>query len=165
MTTDVSSSATSVQKSVTVAVPIAHAFKIFTERLDLWWPRTHHIGKVEMATAAIEAREGGRWYERGVDGSECEWGRVLAWSPPTKVALSWQISPAWGFEPDPAKASRLEVTFHDLGDGKTRVDLLHEGLDRHGEGWQELRKAVAGDGGWSGILERYAAAATESAAR
>ena len=102
---------TSVKKSVTVRASVAHAFAVFTQRFDLWWPRSHHIAKVDMKEAILEGKEGGRWYERGVDGSECEWGKVLVWAPPptdppkaggpraaasAKVALSWHLTPAWG---------------------------------------------------------------------
>jgi uncharacterized protein YndB with AHSA1/START domain len=150
---------TSVRKSIVVNAPLAHAFKVFTERFDAWWPRTHHIGKVEPFTAIIEPREGGRWFERGADGSECEWGRVLAFSPPTRVAVSWHLDATYAYDPDPAKASRVEVTFHDEGDGKTRVELVHSELDRHGPGWEKLRDGVGSQGGWGGIIELYGASA------
>ncbi len=150
---------TSVRKSVAVRVPVAHAFKIFTERFDSWWPHTHHIGKVEPFTAYLEPREGGRWFERGADGSECDWGRVLVYSPPTRVAVSWHLDATYTYDPDPAKASRVEVTFHDEGNGTTRVELVHSQLDRHGAGWEKLRDGVGGAGGWSGILGGFASAA------
>jgi uncharacterized protein YndB with AHSA1/START domain len=151
---------TSVRKSVLVNAPIAHAFKVFTERFDSWWPHSHHIGKVEPFTVFLEPRVGGRWYERGVDGSECEWGRVLEYSPPKRVAVSWHLQPDWKYDPDPAKASRVEVTFHDEGNGKTRVELVHSQLDRHGPGWEALRDSVGSQGGWGGIVDMYAAAAS-----
>ena len=154
-----SSPETAVKKSVVVNAPIAHAFKVFTERFDLWWPHTHHIGKVEPFTAILEGREGGRWYERGADGSECEWGRVLVYSPPTRVAVSWHLDASYAYDPDPAKASRVEVSFHDEGGGRTRVELVHSELERHGTGWEKLRDGVASTGGWGGIIERFAAAA------
>ena len=150
---------TSVRKSVTVRAPVAHAFQIFTERFDSWWPHTHHIGKVEPFTAYLEPREGGRGFERGADGSECEWGRVLVYSPPTRVAVSWHLDATYTYDPDSAKASRVEVTFHDEGNGTTRVELVHSQLDRHGPGWEKLREGVASAGGWSGILDGFVAAA------
>jgi uncharacterized protein YndB with AHSA1/START domain len=150
---------TAVKKSVVVNAPIAHAFKVFTERFDLWWPRTHHIGKVEPFTAVLEAREGGRWYERGADGSECEWGRVLVYSPPTRLAVSWHLDGNYAYDPDPAKASRVEVSFHDEGAGRTRVELVHCELDRHGAGWEKVRDGVGSGGGWPAIMERFAGAA------
>lgn len=155
MTTEAPATDTSVRKSIVVRTSLEHAFAVFTQRLDLWWPKTHHIGKAAIADAKMEPKEGGRWYEVGVDGSECDWGRVLVWSPPRKIALSWQITPAWTFEPDPQQASRIDVSFQDLGDGTTRVELVHSDLERHGKGWESLRDAVASDGGWPGILVRY----------
>lgn len=157
-----SHSETVVKKSIVVNVPVAHAFDVFTRRIDLWWPRSHRIGKAEMKEAVIEAREGGRWFERGVDGSECDWGRVLAWRPPHGVALSWHIDASWSYDPDPARASRVEVTFTDEGDGRTRVELEHSHLDRHA-GWKQLKETFESPGGWSGVLERFTAAAVESA--
>jgi uncharacterized protein YndB with AHSA1/START domain len=150
---------TSVRKSVLVNAPIAHAFKVFTEKFDTWWPRTHHIAKVEPFAAVLELRAGGRWFERGADGSECEWGRVLEFSPPTRVVFSWGIGPDFTIETDPWKASRVEVTFHDEGNGKTRVELVHLQLDRHGEAWEKLRDSVGSQGGWGGIIEMFATAA------
>ncbi len=132
---------TAVKKSVVVNVPVEHAFKVFTERFDTWWPRTHHIGKSEPYTAIMEGREGGRWYERGADGSECDWGRVLVYSPPTRVAVSWHLDASYAYDPDPAKASRVEVSFHDDGGGRTRIELVHSQLDRHGPGWEKIRES------------------------
>jgi uncharacterized protein YndB with AHSA1/START domain len=155
-----STSETSVKKSVLVNAPIAHCFKVFTERFDTWWPRSHHIGKVEPYTAVMEPREGGRWFERGADGSECDWGRVLVYSPPTRVAVSWHLQPDFKYDAEPSKASRVEVTFHDEGNGKTRVELVHSQLDRHGEGWEKLRDSVGSSGGWGGIMDGFATAAS-----
>jgi uncharacterized protein YndB with AHSA1/START domain len=146
----------SVRRSIVVNAPIAHAFKVFTERFDAWWPHTHHIGKIESFTAILEPREGGRWFERGADGSECDWGRVLVYSPPTRVALSWHLNCNYCYDPDPSKASRVEVTFHDEGGGKTRVELVHSQFERHGEGAEKVRESVDGRGGWPLILDRFA---------
>jgi uncharacterized protein YndB with AHSA1/START domain len=154
-----SNSETSIRKSVIVNAPIAHVFRIFTERFDSWWPRTHHIGTVEPYIAILEPREGGRWFERGADGSECEWGRVLIYAPPQCVAVSWQLGPDYKYNPDPAMASRVEVTFHDDGNGKTLVELVHSQLDRHGVGWEKLRDGVGSTGGWVGIMDGFAVAA------
>ncbi len=149
-----SSPETSIRKSVVVNAPVAHAFEVFTERFNSWWPRTHHIGKAEPFTAILEPREGGRWFERGADGSECEWGRVLVYAPPARVAVSWHLGADYQYDPDPAKASRVDVTFHDEGEGKTRVELVHSQLDRHGAGWEKLRDSVGSSGGWGGIMEQ-----------
>ena len=153
------STETSVTKSVVVNCPIAHAFEVFTKRFDIWWPRSHHIGKADMEEAVIEPREGGRWYEKGVDGSECEWGKVLAWAPPTHVGLSWHLDGTWSYNADPSRASRVDVRFTDEGAGKTRVELVHSNLDRHGGEWQKARDGVASDGGWMGLLETFKKAA------
>ena len=95
-----------VKRSVVVNVPIEHAFKVFTERFDLWWPREHHVGKADLQTAIIEPKAGGRFYEKGVDGSECEWGAVLEFAPPSRVVLAWHLDPSWTYlEKSPAGRS------------------------------------------------------------
>ena len=152
------SNETSVRKSIRVNAPIAHAFKVFTEKFDSWWPRSHHIGKVEPYTAILEPRSGGRWFERGADGTECDWGRVLEYSPPARVSVSWHLGADFAYDPDPAKASRVDVTFHDEGNGETRVELVHSQLDRHGAGWEKLREGVSGPGGWPAIMDGFAIA-------
>jgi uncharacterized protein YndB with AHSA1/START domain len=147
----------SVRKSVTVNAPVEKAFKVYTEGFNTWWPPQHHIGKAEMTEAVLEVRPGGRWYERGVDGSECEWGRVLAYEPPHRLVLSWQIDGTWQYVADPARGSEVEVLFTDLGNGRTRVDLEHRHFERHGATGAELGGAVANEeGGWGMIMERYA---------
>jgi len=149
------SSNTSVSKTVIVNAPIEHAFEVFTQRFDSWWPRTHKIGKADLQTAVIEGREGGRWYECDVDGSECDWGRVLAYAPPSRIALSWHLTAGFRYEPDPARASRVDVSFHAETASRTRVELVHSQLDRHGEGWEKVRESVSSPGGWPLILEGF----------
>jgi uncharacterized protein YndB with AHSA1/START domain len=144
-----------VSKVVTVNAPIAHVFDVFTRRFDTWWPRTHKIGKAELKEAIIEGKEGGRWYERDVDGSECDWGRVLVYSPPSRIALSWHLNGNFQYDPDPARASRVDVFFHDEG-GRTRVELVHSGFERHGESGQRVKERVAAPGGWGSILDGFA---------
>ena len=144
-----------VRRRITVNVAPERAFAFFTGRFDAWWPRGHHIGEAELGEAIIEPRAGGRWYERGVDGSTCEWGEVVAWDPPHRLALSWHINSDWVYDPDPAHASEVEVTFTPAGDG-TRVELVHRGFERHPAGGDKLRESVAGAGGWGGLLELYA---------
>ncbi|HMC53340.1 MAG TPA: SRPBCC family protein [Acidimicrobiales bacterium] len=145
---------------ITVEAPLERAFKVFTEGFDSWWPRGHHIGATEMAEAVLEQHLGGRWFERGVDGSECEWGRVLAWEPPRHVAVSWHLDGEFRYEPDPGRASRVDVRFFAEGDNRTRVELEHSGLDRHGAGWPQLRSAISSQGGWPELLQRFAQAAS-----
>jgi uncharacterized protein YndB with AHSA1/START domain len=149
------SSNTSVTKSVIVNAPIEHVFEVFTRRFDAWWPRSHKIGKSELQTAVLEPREGGRWYERDVDGSECEWGRVLSYAPPSRIALSWHLTAGFTYDPDPARASRVDVSFHAETASRTRVELVHSQLDRHGEGWEKLREMVDAPMGWPAILEGF----------
>jgi uncharacterized protein YndB with AHSA1/START domain len=149
-------SETTVTQSVTVQAPIDRAFRVFTEDFDSWWPRSHHIATAEMAKAVIESQVDGRWHEIGVDGSECEWGRVLAWEPPHHLALSWHLNGAFQYDPDPAKASRVDVWFTAEDDQTTRVELSHSNLDRHGDGWTDLRTGVSGEGGWPELIRLYA---------
>jgi uncharacterized protein YndB with AHSA1/START domain len=146
----------SFQRTVTVNAPIERAFQVFTESFNTWWPQSHHIRPVDLAAAVLEAREGGRWYERGVDGGECDWGRVLAFEPPHRLVLSWQIDGSFQYDPDPGHASEIEVLFADLGGGQTRVDVEHRNFDRHGADGQRVHDGVSGAGGWPGIMDGYA---------
>jgi uncharacterized protein YndB with AHSA1/START domain len=145
--------------TVTVAVPVEKAFRVFTASLDAWWPAEYHIGQAEMAGAVLEPREGGRWYERGVDGSECDWGRVLAWEPPHRLVVTWQINGRWQFDPDPEHASEVEVRFTPTGPEQTTVELEHRLIERLVEA-QALRDGITGGGGWGSLLERFAKTAT-----
>jgi uncharacterized protein YndB with AHSA1/START domain len=151
-----------IQRTVTVQVPVDRAFKVFTERFTTWWPPAYHIGTVDMAEAILEPKEGGRWYERGVDGSECEWGVVLAWDPPARLVVTWQINGEWQFDPDPAHASEIEVRFTADGPQQTVVELEHRHLDRL-EHYQELLGAIGGEGGWVKILSQFSDATEEDA--
>jgi uncharacterized protein YndB with AHSA1/START domain len=144
-----------VLKTVVVNAPCERAFKIFTEFFGGWWPSSHHIGKLPYETAILEGRLGGRWYERATDGTECEWGKVLAWEPPAKVVLSWHLGGDWQYNPDPAKASEVEVRFIPESDSKTRVELEHRHIERHGAGSDNLRMQVDSPGGWGLITELY----------
>ena len=121
----------SVTKSVTVNAGRERAFTVFTEKFFTWWPKSHHIGDAELADAVIEPKVGGRWYERGVDGAECDWGRVLAYEPPDRVVLSWHLQGDWSYDPDPAKASEIEVRFVKEAARRTRVELTHRHIERH----------------------------------
>jgi uncharacterized protein YndB with AHSA1/START domain len=147
----------SVTKAITVEAPIEHAFSVFTEGFDSWWPRGHHIGEADLAEAVMEAREGGRFYEKSVDGSECEWGRVLAWDPPNRVVLAWQLTAEWQYDPD--FLTEVEVRFTADGPGRTQVELEHRNLERYGEDMEKVRAAVGSDDGWGGLLRTYAQAA------
>jgi uncharacterized protein YndB with AHSA1/START domain len=156
MTSPTDISETTVRKSITVDAPIARAFEVFTTRFDTWWPRSHHIGSAEMAEAIIDPRAGGRWYERGIDGRECDWGTVLAYDPPTHVALSWHIDGEFKYDPD--NASRVDVRFTAESVDVTRVELAHSQLDRHGATWRQLRDGVDSEGGWQSLLAAFGGA-------
>jgi uncharacterized protein YndB with AHSA1/START domain len=154
MSTQVSD--TSVRTSIVVEAPLERAFRVFTEDFDSIKPREHNMLSVEIAETVFEAREGGRIYDRGVDGSECQWARVLAYEPPNRVVFSWDISPQWQIESDLEKTSEVEVRFISEAPERTRVELEHRNLDRHGEGWEPERDAVGGEGGWPLYLQRFA---------
>lgn len=153
-----------VRKTITVKATPEHAFRVFTEGVDSWWPRQHHIGTAEMKKNIIEGRTGGRCYSEQTDGTEAPWGSVLVWDPPKRVLLAWQITPQWKFEPDLSKASEVEVSFTPESGGHTRVDLNHQYWERHGENAETMRTAVGGDGGWGGLLRLFTEAAEKVAA-
>jgi uncharacterized protein YndB with AHSA1/START domain len=142
-----------VRKTLTVLASPETAFRVFTEGFDRWWPRTHHIGKSELARAVIEPRVGGRWYEVCVDGSECDWGDVLAWEPPHRLLLAWRLNAEWDYEPD--LLTEVEVRFVALADGQTRVDFEHRGFERMGAGGEAARAGVDSPSGWGAILAEF----------
>jgi len=147
-----------VLKTITVKASAEKAFRVFTEGMDSWWPRTHHIGKSPMTKAILEGRPGGRCYSEQEDGAQCDWGEVLVWEPPQRFVMAWKITHAWGYEPDLSKASEVEVRFTPLGDS-TRVDLEHRHFERHGAGAEVMRTSIDSPGGWGGLLAMYAAKA------
>ncbi len=140
----------SLRFSIEVEAPIEQAFRVFTEGIDSWWPRNHHIGEVAMAAAILEPRAGGRWYELGVDGSECDWGVVLVWDPPRHLALSWHLDGEFRRDADDSHASRVDIHFEARGERATWVVLEHSGLDRHGSTWRTLREGISR--GWPADL-------------
>ena len=149
-------SVASVKQSVVVEAPIERAFKVFTEDFGSFKPREHNMLAVPIAQTVFEPWVGGHIYDRGADGSECRWARVLAYEPPDRVLLSWDIGPQWKIEADPRKASEWEVRFIAETPQRTRVEIEHRKLDRHGEGWQGVRDGVAAGQGWPLYLQRYA---------
>lgn len=153
-----STATVTVHKSVTVSLEPARAFELFTTRMTDFWPAEHSIGSAAIAEVVVEAAEGGRWYERGVDGSECPWGRVVAWEPPGRLVLLWQIDGNWQF--DPAFETEVEVTFTADSPGHTRLDLNHRHLQRYGDAVETLRGVFDSPGGWQGTLDRFAALAS-----
>jgi uncharacterized protein YndB with AHSA1/START domain len=154
MTTQVQE--TSVRTQVVVEAPIERAFRVFTEDFGSFKPPEHNILGVELAETVFESREGGHLYDRGVDGSECRWARVLAYEPPNRVVFSWDINPQWQIEADLEKTSEVEVRFVAEAPERTRVELEHRHLERHGAGWEGIRDAVGSPGGWRLYLQRYA---------
>jgi uncharacterized protein YndB with AHSA1/START domain len=148
--------ASSVATSIVVDASPERAFAVFTAEIGTWWPPEHHILQAELTEMVFEPRAGGHVYDRGVDGSECRWARVLVYEPPTRFVISWDISLAWQIEPDPARASEVEVRFVPEGPNRTRVELEHRHLDRHGDGWEQMRGAVGSADGWTLILRRFA---------
>ncbi len=146
-----------VRKTVTVQASPARAFEVFTAGMSRWWPATHTILKSTPVEHIVEPRAGGRWYQVGVDGSQCDNGKVLVWEPPSRLVLIWQINSEWQF--DPKLHTEVELRFTPQGEGMTRVDLEHRNLERIGEKAEAVRAAVDAPGGWSAILESYRAAA------
>jgi uncharacterized protein YndB with AHSA1/START domain len=150
-----------VKKLVTVEAPIARAFDVFTAGFGHWWPATHSIGKSPIKTAIIEPRAGGRWYEIGEDGSECEWGEVLAWEPPAHVLLAWRIGIDWQY--DPTLLTEVDIRFTALSENSTQVELEHRRLENMGEAAHKAREIFGSEGGWPGLLAKYQAEVAKSA--
>lgn len=148
-----------VRKSIRVAATPERAFAVFTRNMTRWWPVTHSIGTSPLKEAIIEPQEGGRWYERGEDGSECQWGRVLVWDPPARLVLAWQIDGQWRFDPD--LVTEVDVRFIPDGADGTRVELEHRNIDRFGAHSEATRGAFDSPQGWSGILENFAGVVAE----
>jgi uncharacterized protein YndB with AHSA1/START domain len=146
---------TSVRASIVVEAPIERAFAVFTEDFDQVKPREHNMLGVDIAETVFEGHEGGNIYDRGVDGSECRWARVLAYEPPNRLLFSWDISPRWQIETDHEKTSEVEVRFIAETPGRTRVELEHRNLDRHGPGWEGARAGVESPDGWPLYLRRF----------
>jgi uncharacterized protein YndB with AHSA1/START domain len=147
---------TSVRTQIVVEAPIERAFSVFTDGIGSWFPSEYNLLEVEIAERVFEPRVGGHVFDRGTDGSECHWARVLAYEPPERVVITWDISPQWQIESDPEKTSEVEVRFVSEAPERTRVELVHRNLDRHGEGWEGVRESVGGEGGWPGCLRRFA---------
>lgn len=139
-----------IKKQLTVEAPIERAFRVFTANMTTWWPKSHHIGKSPLAQCVVEPRAGGRWYEVGEDGSQCDWGKVLAWEPPHRLVLAWQVDATYTYAPE--LITEVEVRFSELAPGRTHVDFEHRDLEKIGnvvEGPQGM------DAGWSMILDQF----------
>ncbi|MET7667146.1 SRPBCC family protein [Micromonospora luteifusca] len=144
-----------VRRQVVVNAPIERAFAVFTERFGDFKPREHNLLHVPIAETVFEPKVGGHIYDRGADGSECRWARILAYEPPTRVVFSWDIGPTWQVETDPDLTSEVEVVFVAETPARTRIELEHRHLDRHGPGWESVRDGVDSDTGWPLYLSRY----------
>jgi uncharacterized protein YndB with AHSA1/START domain len=143
-----------VRNSIRVAAPPKRAFEVFTAGMGRWWPKTHSIGASDLDALIIEPREGGRWFERGVDGAECEVGKVLVWEPPSRLVLCWQLTPDFTFDPD--LITEVEVLFIADGENATRVELEHRNLERFGDRADDMRQKIDSPGGWPGLLQLFA---------
>ncbi len=148
--------ATTVRSSIVVDAPLERAFRVFVEQFDRIKPREHNLLAVDIAETVFEPRVGGNIYDRGTDGSECRWARVLAYEPPDRIVFSWDIDVRWQIETDPDRASEVEVRFVAQSPDRTRVKLEHRHLDRHGDGWEGMREGVSSPTAWPLYLQRYA---------
>lgn len=148
---------TSVHRQIVVEAPVERAFSVFVEQFGAIKPPEHNILPVALADTVLEPQVGGHIYDRGVDGTECHWARVLAYEPPHRLVISWDLTPQFQIEPDPARTSEVEIRFTAETPARTRVELEHRHLERHGEGWEAMRAALDSDDGWHEYLERLAA--------
>ena len=146
-----------VRREIVVDAPIDKAFTVFTDRFGDFKPPEHNLLRVPIAETVFEPKVGGNIVDRGEDGSECRWARILAYDPPHRVVFSWDIGPTWQIETNPDQTSEVEVTFTAETPDRTRVELEHRHIDRHGPGWESVRDGIAEDQGWPLYLDRYAA--------
>jgi uncharacterized protein YndB with AHSA1/START domain len=145
-----------VRRHIVVDAPAEKAFSVFTERLGDFKPPEHNLLAAPIAETVFEPRVGGHIYDRATDGTECHWARVLVYEPPLRVVFSWDIGPTWQLETDPENASEVEVRFIEETPDRTRVELEHRNIDRHGPGWEAVADGVGHDQGWPLYLARYA---------
>jgi uncharacterized protein YndB with AHSA1/START domain len=150
-----------VRRQVIVDAPVERAFAVFTDRFGDFKPREHNLLASPIARTVFEPRIGGHIYDVAEDGTECRWARVLAYEPPARVVFSWDIGPDWQIVADPENASEVEVRFVAETPHRTRVELEHRNIDRHGPGWEAVRDGISADGGWPLYLDRYAALLTD----
>lgn len=147
-----------VRRSVTVNVSQARAFEVFASGINNWWPHSHHTGASELKSITLEPRDGGRWFETGVDGTESEWGKVLVWAPPGRLVLGWQLSADFKYDPD--LITEVELRFIPEGERQTRVELEHRNLERFGDKAEGVRERIDAPRGWMAVLEAFAQSAT-----
>jgi uncharacterized protein YndB with AHSA1/START domain len=150
-----------VRQTVVVDVDPDQAFELFTSKMTDWWPSGHHIGAAPIERVLIEPHEGGRWYTRHEDGSETSTGFVRVWQPPARLVVTWQITAEWTY--DVALITTVEVNFTDLGDGQTRVELVHSDFDNYGPDADRMRRRFDEPDAWAATLSAYAGRAKVTA--
>lgn len=146
-----------VRRHIVVQAPAEKAFSVFTERLGDFKPPEHNLLAAPIAETVFEPRVGGHIYDRATDGTECHWARVLVYEPPLRLVFSWDIGPTWQLETDPERTSEVEVWFIAETADRTRVELEHRNIDRHGAGWEAVADGIGNDQGWPLYLARYSA--------
>lgn len=151
-----------IRKSVVVNAPLERAFTLFVDRFDAIKPKDHNLLASPIAESVFEPRVGGRIYDVAEDGTRCEWARVLAYEPPDRLVFSWDIGPTWQLESDPERASEVEVRFVAESDTRTRVELEHRHLERHGADWRSVAEGIDGDAGWPLYLRRFGEVVAEA---
>ncbi len=142
-----------VRKTLSVKAPANHCFDVFTGSMGRWWPPSHSTSKSPLKDVVVEPRAGGRWFEKGEDGTETDWGKVLAWDPPARLLLAWQLGADWAYDPD--FETEVEVSFTPADDGTTTVVLEHRHLERFGAAAQGVRDAIDSPGGWGSIMAEF----------
>jgi uncharacterized protein YndB with AHSA1/START domain len=149
-----------IRKTITVEAPQARAFAVFADQMGSWWPlETHTTGSAKAQTVIVEPHAGGRWFERGIDGSECDWGSVIAYEPPARLLLNWQLGTEWRY--DPEINTEVEIRFIAEAETRTRVEFEHRGLaEAYGDKAEGMHASFDGPGGWTDILDHYARATT-----
>ncbi len=143
-----------VRQQIRVEAAPARAFEVFASRMGHWWNPSHSINSSPQKDVVIEGKAGGRWLEVGEDGSQCQWGKVLVWDPPSRLVLAWQLNADWKY--NPALVTELELRFVPDGARHTRVELEHRNLERYGEKAEAIRASLSSQEGWTGLLKRYA---------
>ncbi len=150
-----------VRRQIVIEASLEQAFAVFTERFGDFKPPEHNLHGAPITETVFEPRVGGHIIDRAADGSECRWARILAFDPPDRLVFSWDIDPQWQIETDPDLTSEVEVRFFTDSPERTRLELEHRQIDRHGPGWQAVTEGVDGDAGWPLYLARYAALFTD----
>jgi uncharacterized protein YndB with AHSA1/START domain len=147
----------SISHSVVADAPQERAFYAFAQQMTSWWPRQYTWSGENFGHIVLDPELGSRWYEVDAAGAEQPtWGTLMAWEPPSRLALTWMIGAKREPETDPSHASQVEVTFMEETPGKTRVSVTHSGFKHHGEAWESYRDGMSGAEGWPRILESFA---------